>query len=138
MRFLLTSIAGLCVVACGSDGPTAAELELPGTYSATVFSVVIGAQPPVNVLSAGGSLTLTIRQDGVTSGTLIIPGQLTGAEPETMSMAGLAIRTDELVSFQQSADSFVRDLSWELTTTGLRVVNQVAGSAAFTIVLTRQ
>jgi hypothetical protein len=99
---------------------------------------VTGGQPPIDVLSAGGSLTLTIGQDAATSGTLIIPGQLTGAEPETVSMAGLALRSEATVTFQQDEDSFVRDLSWELTTTGLRVVNQVAGSAAFTIVLTRQ
>ena len=99
MRVLLTAVAGLCVVACGSDGPTAAALELAGTYAATGFSVVTGGQPPIDVLSVGGSLTPTNGQDAATSGTPVIPGPLTGAEPETVSMAGLAIRSEATVTF---------------------------------------
>lgn len=122
---------------CSSD-PTASEPQLPGSYSATVFSVIPSGQTAINVLSAGGGLSIVIDANSAVTGTLTIPAALTGAGTEVVSMAGTALLSGSTVQFNQAEDTFVRDLDWELTTASLRVVSQVAGSASFTITLTRQ
>jgi hypothetical protein len=53
-------------------------------------------------------------------------------------MNGTVVRNGSTIEFQQEADTFVRDLSWSVSTNTLSVVNQRAGAAVFTITLTRQ
>jgi hypothetical protein len=132
-------ILPLLVSGCGDDAPLDSSPVLAGTYTATQFSVTPTGQAAINVLASGGSLVITIAESGATSGSLTIPSSLTGTgQPETVSMSGTAVRSGSTVTFQQTGDSFVRDLEWTLDAVGLRMVNQVAGSAAFTITLTRQ
>ena len=123
-------------VACG-DGPTE-PAALAGSYRATELRATFTGQAPVDVLAAGGTLSITIGGDNATSGTLSIPASLNGGTPFTASMAGTATTSGDDVRFSQTADTFVRDLTWTRTATGLRVTNQTAGSASFTITLTRQ
>jgi hypothetical protein len=89
------------------------------------------------VLARGGSFTLTIGTDNRTSGTLSVPATVTGGEALTASMAGTAVRSGNTVRFEQSADTFVRDLRWTVDGRTLRAENQTAGAGTFTITLTR-
>ena len=76
--------------------------------------------------------------DNATSGSLTVPGSVSGGTALTASMAGTAFRTGNTVRFQQSADTFVRDLVWTVSDNALTVADQAAGSARFTITLSRQ
>ena len=111
MRFqhipLLLSVAVLAA-GCDSTSPS----SIAGTYVATSFVVTETGEAPVNVLTEGGGLTITIAEDGSTTGTLTIPGSLVGGSDLTISMAGTALRHGDVVHFDQAADSFVRDISW--------------------------
>ncbi len=116
-------------------GPT-----LSGTYAATKFLVTPtpSGLPPIDILAAGGSLSVTIGTDNTTTGTLNIPGSVTGGAPWITSMAGTAVQSDGTIQFQQSAETFVRDLTWKLATDSLTVVDQPASNALITITLKRQ
>lgn len=112
-----------------------------GVWAATQFLVTPTGQAQIDVLAAGGSMTISIFADNSTSGSLSVPASVAGGSPITASMAGTASlnSAETEVTFDQAADTFVRDLTWErVGTTTLRVSNQVAGSAAFSITLSRQ
>ncbi|HEY0929850.1 MAG TPA: hypothetical protein VGE27_08005 [Gemmatimonas sp.] len=125
------------LAACGDD-KTTENTTLAGTYRATTFRVTPTGQSAIDALAQGGTMTLAIAADNSTNGLLTLPASVTGGSAFTASMAGSAVRTDNTVRFQQTADSFVRDLSWTVSGSALTVVDQTAGSARFTITLTRQ
>ena len=135
-RRLLLATTVVLAAACGDDLIVAPSLA--GSYRATELRATFTGQTPVDVLAAGGTLSITIDGSNATSGTLSIPASLNGGTAFTASMAGTATVTGDNVRFTQNADTFVRDLTWTRTATGLRVVSQTAGSASFTITLTRQ
>ena len=53
-------------------------------------------------------------------------------------MVGTATITATTVQFTQSADTFVRDLTWTRSTNRLEVTDQTAGDASYTISLLKQ
>jgi len=141
IRARARGVAALAVIAgslaCGSDGPSAAA-ALTGTYTATTFQVTPDGQPLIDVLAKGGSLSITFAANDAVSGTVFLPSAVTGAGDFTAAMSGTVVHNGGTVQFQQSVDSFVRDLTWTVGTNTLTVTNQHAGTAAFTITLTRQ
>jgi hypothetical protein len=134
---MFLGMAVLMSAACSSDSDND-QPSLSGEYHATTFTVVPPGQSAKNVLAAGGSLTINISSTGNTSGTLEIPASITGGAALSESMVGTATKTGSLVTFTQTADTFVRDLTWTLSADGLAATNQAAGGATYTIVLERQ
>ena len=135
VKILWACIAGLGLAACGGN-ETGPSPELPGVYVASVFRVTPPAEPLIDVLAAGGTLSITVASDHSTTGSLSIPASLNGGTPFIADMAGTATLSGSSVHFQQSADSFVKDLTWTLGTN--LTVNQTIGGATYTITLTRQ
>lgn len=123
------------VAACDTD-TTGPEGPLDGTYTATYFRITPPDESEVDVLAAGGSLTINITENLATSGNLIVPSSITGGV--TASMAGSATVSGSVVTFEQAIDTFVRDLSWTRTNLGLVVTDQVIQGAEYTITLTKQ
>lgn len=111
---------------------------LVGTYLATTFLVTPSGQGVLNVLALGGTLGLNVANNYVTSGTLIVPASVNGGSTFTASLAGTATRTGSSVRFTQSADTFVRDLTFTLAENRLEAVDQVVGGTRYNIILTRQ
>ena len=138
-RFLRIALCcALTAGACSGDETVGSSNFLAGTYEATLFVVTPTGQSPIDVLAAGGSLSITVEASGATSGTLFVPASVTGEAPLTASMAGTASINALTVEFDQTADTFVRDLTWYREGTALTVVNQSAGGATFSISLVRQ
>ena len=131
----LAALTAGVLAACG-DGATESS-SIAGTYTATTFRITPSGQAAVDVLARGGTLVLTIDGDNRTSGMLSLPSAVTGGEAFTASMTGRAVRTGNTVRFEQTADTFVRDLRWTVDGRTLRAENQTAGAGAFTITLTR-
>lgn len=136
-RLPLAFAAAGALAACGSATPTEVA-PIAGTYRATTFRGTPTGQSAIDVLAQGGTLSLVIAADNSTSGTLAVPASAAGGAALTASMAGTAVRTGNTVRFQQSADTFMRDLTWTVSGNTLQVNDQAAGSARFTITLTRQ
>jgi hypothetical protein len=111
---------------------------LVGTWLATTFQVTPSGQGMINALTSGGTLGLNIANNFVVTGTLILPPAVTGGAPSTASLAGTAVRTGNSVQFTQSADTFVRNLTFTLVENRLEAANQVVAGTTYDIVLTRQ
>ena len=135
MRTLSLIAAALLLASCSDND--ANPTTLAGTYNASAFTVTPSGQAAINVLSAGGSLTMTITSDGVVSGSMSLPASVTGGAPLVADMIGVATQSGTTVTFDQTADTFVRDLNWKLSAEGLSVTSQSAGSASYTITLAR-
>lgn len=141
-RGFLAFVAIATLAACGDDKKPTENEENPntsiaGTYTATVFQVTPSNSSMINMLAGGSTLTITIAENMSTTGSLFIPGTIGGGSDFNASMSGTAVRSGNSVTFQQTADSFVRDLTFAISGKTLQVTNQTAGGAAFTITLTR-
>ncbi|MGQ0701709.1 MAG: hypothetical protein ACT4PM_01085 [Gemmatimonadales bacterium] len=107
-----------------------------GTYAASlIFRVTPPGGEPIDVRGPGGSLSITIRRDGTTTGSLHLPASVTGGAPFTGSMEGTAVITGLTVRFEQEADTFVRDLLWSRIEDTLVVVDQDVNGTRYTITL---
>jgi hypothetical protein len=99
------------LVACGdSDGPGSDTFA--GVYTATVLTITPESIPVTDVLAGGGTLTIEIESDSTISGQLFLPAALTGDDDLLESMAGTATITNSSVTFDQGADTFLRDLTF--------------------------
>ena len=111
---------------------------LVGTYLATTFTVSSAGQGTVNVLAEGGTLGLNVSNNYVVTGTLIVPPSLNGGTTFTASMAGVLDTTGSRIRFVQSADTFVRGLTFTLVENRLEAVNQTVSGTTYELVLARQ
>ena len=133
---LLALCLALWSSACGSDSTTQPS-AIAGNYVATVFQVTPTGLPTIDVLAQGGTLSISIAADNSTTGSITIPASILGTA-FSENLSGTAVQSGNTVHFQQSIDTFVRDLTFTIVGTSLQATNQVAGSASFTITLTRQ
>jgi hypothetical protein len=136
MRMLnrLTLALGVLVAACGDDGLSPADLA--GSYVATVFAVTPAGQSAVDVLAAGGSLTITLSASGSTTGSLVVPASVPGG-PLTASMAGTFSLNGTTVTFTQAADTFVRNMPMTASGSTLTATQSFGGDTV-QLTLTRQ
>jgi hypothetical protein len=111
--------------------------SIVGTWVATSFQVTQTGQSPMNVLAAGGSLSITIASDNTTSGTLFLPASVTGGSALNASMAGTAVQSGNTIEFNQGADTFVRDATWTLVGNTMQGT-WTGGGTAVQVTLTRQ
>lgn len=137
-RVTLALTAAGALASCGGDAPTGTTPSIAGAYTATELRVTPNGQSTIDVLAQGGTLAIAIAPDNTTSGTLVLPATVTGGAGVTESMAGTVVRTGNTVRFQQSADTFVRDLTWTASGNTLQVKNQTVGSANYTVTMSRQ
>lgn len=111
VRQLVTASLLAAVAGCSdSTGPE----EIAGTWTATEFTVESG-ETVTDVLDEGGSLTITLAAAGTTTGTLIVPASVTGEGPLNASMSGTFTLDDDVITFDQAADTFVRDIEWTVS-----------------------
>lgn len=101
---VLTSIILSTSVSC-SDAVAPTVDSVAGAYSATLFLA-----EGTDVLAAGGSLTLALTPSGEVDGQLVIPASVGG--PLDADMAGTYQLMGNNISFDQAADTFVRDATW--------------------------
>ena len=126
--------AGSLLLAAGCSDAIGPE-SLAGTYVATEFT--LAGEVSGDVLAAGGSLSITLNADGTTSGSVFVPAALNDGEDFTASLAGTFTVVDGSITFTQDADTFVRDITWEVDGTRLRGAGTFSG-VTITVVLTRQ
>ncbi len=137
IRILPLALAATFLVAC--DDPISPPDPLIGTYVAEVFLVRPYVGFELDVLALGGSLVVTIDDDGddnSVSGTLVMPPFVLGG-PLITDLDGNARLVGHKVIFDLDEDSFVRDVTWSLTAAGLVVINVTSDSAIYTVQLTR-
>src|SRR5919107_358586 len=110
---MLFSLAGLpALLSCGDE--TGPHEAIAGDYLATTFTVTPSGEAPQNALAAGASMDIFLASSGTTTGTLNVPATVTGGAPIVEDMTGTFSRSGNAVTFDQTADTFVRDATWTL------------------------
>jgi hypothetical protein len=136
-RVLALTSALMALGACRSDFTSGPD-SLVGTYIAPhIFVTPIGGAP-MDLVANGATLKIAIAEDNTTSGTLFIPSGVTGGAPLQASMVGAVVRTGDVVTFQQTADTFVRDLRWTVYSQTLVVDTQAVDRVIFSVTLERR
>jgi hypothetical protein len=129
------ALAGLCLAACSSlDSPS--SLDVTGTYHATTLTAQAGAVS-VDLLAAGATFVVTLNRDHTTAGQLVVPDTQLGSGL-TADLAGTWITSGSSVTFSQTADTFVRNVTWTFTGSALTFQGDVGGGVVATAVLTKQ
>jgi len=137
MRHPFPALLLVVVMAIGCSDTVLRPIgALPATYTAIEFFVRPMGGAEFDVLDLGGELIISVDENGTTTGLLRVPALVYGA-PVIANMEGTATIADSRVEFAQDADTFVRDLIWTFTGTGLTVINQVSGDRTYTITLAR-
>jgi len=106
---LLLATAVIAVATACADDPNVPAAGVPGEYHATTFTVSSGG-PAVNLLASGASLTMTLFPDHTTTGRLVVPAAVAGGIAVDESLAGTWRQSNDTVHFDESADTFVRDV----------------------------
>jgi hypothetical protein len=133
---LIALAVGLTLAGCSDEDGTDIS-DVAGSYEATTFVVTPDGEGQIDVLAAGGFINITINSNGTTTGDMFLPASVAGTD-QAFSMDGTAsIVGSEQVAFDQVADSFFRELTFTIEAEELVVLEQRAGSAVFTITLTR-
>ena len=98
---------------CGDSTDSEPMGDIAGIYTSTSFLVTPTGGSAEDVLAAGGLLTIGLEPNGTVTGTLDVPGGVAGvAEPIHEDMFGTASRAGNTLVLEQSADTFVRDVTW--------------------------
>jgi hypothetical protein len=103
------------LVACGSDS-TAPTTTVLGTYVATEFTTT-GSSGQTNQLIAGSTLSMILSANGSVAGHLHLAAT-NGNPASDADMAGTWTQTGSTVTFSQSADTFVRNMTFNVVASG--------------------
>jgi hypothetical protein len=104
-------VAALAVLLGACDSPTAnpTVASASGEYQASTLSFTQGGQT-YDFLAAGAKLTMSLKQDGTTTGELFLPGVDEDGGDVREDLAGQWTLRADTVRFSQSADTFLRDV----------------------------
>jgi hypothetical protein len=133
---ILFGIAAL--VACGGDS-TAPNSPLAGAYVATQF-VTTGTGGQTNQILAGSTVAVNLASNGSAGGHLHLVA--TNMNPALdADLAGTWTQTGNTVTFTQAADTFINDMTFDVTSNGSvwqLVGDQVFSGIRIQITLTQQ
>lgn len=127
------------MTAAGCQDTTEVDASaIAGAYHATTFTSVTGTTS-TDELAAGATLAITLNVDGTTTGQLFLPAAMTGAGDRTESMAGTWALADRTVTFNQAADTFVRDMPFTVAdSTNDLHGDQIFGNTRVIVTLRKQ
>jgi hypothetical protein len=108
--------------------------DVAGTYAATSFTTTTNGTV-TNQLTRGSTLSLVLTAQGTVTGSLVMPDDGTGAVNE--SMAGSWTLNGSTVDFSQTADTFVRDMTFT-SNNGTLTGDQTFSGTRIQVTLTRQ
>ena len=130
---LAASLANSCI--SGPECDCVLPLSVTGSYGATRMRFT-QTGVTVDALSAGASITLTLLENGTTSGSLVIPASLNNGVAETLDLTGTFRNIENVVTFSHTADTFIRDIPWAAGTNTLETT-AAAGGIQYDVLLTR-
>jgi hypothetical protein len=117
MPALLRRPVTLCVVlliaACGDDDGSSDSFSpsvenVSGNYTATSFTITTSAGT-LDLLALGSSVEVTLAPNGTTTGRLFVPGGDEDGGDLDEDLTGTWILSGSIVTFSQTADTFIQD-----------------------------
>ncbi len=128
--FRFAPAALVLLLACGgSDSFTPTEETVAGTYEASEFTATTSIGT-IDLLLAGATVDATLAPDGTTSGRLFVPGGEEDGSDLDEDLTGTWTLAGETVTFDQTADTFIRDaefIAGRNTLTGEGTFSGVSG-----------
>jgi hypothetical protein len=107
---LLAVVTIVTIVAC-SDAFKPTTESVVGDYSLQTLTTT-DTSGTTDWVASGATLTLTIAANGTTTGNLFIPGAAEGGGDFIADMAGTWSLSGAVITFDQTADTFVRDMDF--------------------------
>jgi hypothetical protein len=99
----------LVLASCGDDNSFSPTVEnVAGSYSASSFTLSTTAGT-VDLLALGATVEVTLASDGTTTGRLFVPGGAEGGGDLDEDLTGTWTLAGSTVTFNQTADTFIRD-----------------------------
>ncbi|HEX3534053.1 MAG TPA: lipocalin family protein [Gemmatimonadaceae bacterium] len=112
LRPTILAAIPIALMACGSS-TTAPSNSVAGSYAPLVW-VTVGGSGQTSELQVGSTLTLNLHSNGLVSGSLHLGA--TGSRPASdADMSGSWTLTGSTITISQSADTFVRNTSFEIS-----------------------
>jgi hypothetical protein len=108
----LLSIALL--VACSNDPYAPVISDVAGEYDATTLTARTSSEI-IDYMAAGSSMMLDLNDNGTVTGFLHVVGGAEGGGDLDADMAGTWTLSGATITFDQSADTFVRDVDFVAT-----------------------
>jgi hypothetical protein len=99
------------LTACGDDSFSPTVETVTGTYTASTFTLTTTSST-TNLLVGGSTVSVTLAADGTTTGRLFIPGGAENGADFDADLTGTWTLTGSTVTFDQSADTFIRDVEF--------------------------
>lgn len=128
LRFVVALFAAsLFLTACDTND----DDDISGVYTATVFTADIEGLD-VDVLAAGGDLSVRLREDLTFTANLTVPEVLSEGEDVPSSISGTYLVDGTDITFASDDDTFIRDSEWTLMDGELRTT-----SFGFNVILER-
>ncbi len=118
-----TSLAALTLVgACDDDPAATVEItrqDIIRTFTAERMTARIGGVT-TDLLAQGATLTITLHQDGTTTGRFFFPGGAEGGGDLDADLAGTFTFNEDTnqVTFEQTAHTLVRDITFTAVRSG--------------------
>jgi hypothetical protein len=105
----LTPVALVALLACGgNESFTPTEETVAGTYGASAFTITSGVGT-TDLLAIGATVDATLAPDGTTTGRLFVPGGDEDGSDLDEDLTGTWTLTGQTVTFNQTADTFIRE-----------------------------
>lgn len=108
LTLLTAAVLLISIVAC-SDSFKPSEANVAGNYSLLTLTTT-DTSGNTDWVAAGATLTISLQTNGTTVGNLFIPGAGPGGSDFAGDMAGTWALGGAIVTFDQTADTFVRDM----------------------------
>jgi hypothetical protein len=135
-RHVQMSLCAAAILAACDDPFSPTVANVAGTYQATKLQVD-SAGHITDYLAIGSAITLELNPAGTVSGHLFIVGGNDDGGDLDADMAGTWALAGDRVTFDQTADTFVRDYVFTASRGRLHSEHSAAGATA-TVVFTRR
>lgn len=113
LRTIAAGAVLLGLSACGESFSPSID-TVTGTYTATTLASTTGGVR-TDLLAGGATLSITLASNGTTIGQLFVPNAGENGEDLTASLAGTWSLSGDRVTFTESADTFIRDMTFTAT-----------------------
>jgi hypothetical protein len=100
----------IALTACGDDFSPTVE-NVAGSYSASTFTYRTDAGT-TDLLAAGAVVSIDLAEDGTTTGEIFVEDGGEGGGDLEADLAGTWTLEGSTVTFDQAADTFIRDLEF--------------------------